>query len=348
MPDQAPTVAVIAVVLNSAATVARSLQPLRVSGGPFYVVVVDNGSRDDTVTTIRRLGLADAVISNDTNRGYGAAVNQALAHLRAQHVGPSTVVLLDPDCFVAPEDLRRLAAVLDDFPRLGAVSVTLRSADGAEQITAHQFRTVRSEARRVFDAAPWDGADAPRLTPAVYLTDWVVGACLALRPEALDQVGGIAERYFVYVEDIDTCYRLRIAGWGVAIDTSLSAVHLGGHSLSSSVLLRFAEVLKLVNELAFYESAYSPARHVAIALLRVLRQLRTGDINGTRTVILLLACLGLPARWIGRAFLRHQAPSVRELIPAHWLDACEGGALKGPAYDSRIAISNDPADMVLE
>ncbi|GII56079.1 hypothetical protein Pth03_44680 [Planotetraspora thailandica] len=313
-------VAVITVTLNSAATVARCLNVFRESAEPFYTVVVDNHSHDDTVQKLRRLGLADAVIGNDRNRGYGAAVNQALAHLRDEDIGPSAIVLLDPDCFIAPDDLLKLTAVLHDTPQLGAVSPVLLSADGVEQVTAHRFRTVRSEIRRVFNETPIDVLTR-RLSPDLHLTDWVVGACLVLRPQAIETIGGICERYFVYVEDIDTCHRLRTAGWWVAIDTSVSVTHIGGHSLSSSRIVDFAPVLKLINELDFYESVHGRSGRAVIALLRVARQLRKGEVRCSKTLILLLAGLGLTARRIGRAFLRRQDISVRAVIPACWLTA---------------------------
>ncbi|GIH72061.1 glycosyltransferase [Sphaerimonospora thailandensis] len=313
-------VAVITVTLNSAATVARCLSPFRENAEPFYTVVVDNRSRDDTVQALQRLGLADAVIGNEHNRGYGAAVNQALAHLRDEDIGPSAVVLLDPDCFIAPGDLLKLTAVLRDTPRLGAVSPVLLSADGVEQVTAHQFRTVRSETRRVFNETPVDVLTR-QLSPHLHLTGWVVGACLVLRPQAIETIGGICERYFVYVEDIDTCHRLRKAGWGVAIDTSVSVTHIGGHSLSSSQIVDFAPILKLINELDFYESVHSRSERAVIALLRVARQLRKGEVLCSKALILLLAGLGLTARRIGRVFLHRQDLSVRAMFPACWLTA---------------------------
>ena len=318
--DRAP-VAIITVTLNSAGTVARCLQPLRARGPSFYVIVVDNGSHDDTARTVRRRQLADAVIGNDRNHGYGAAVNQALSHLARLGVDTRAVVLLDPDCFITPHELLTLAADLDDVSHLGAISPALVGPDGATQVTAHGFRNLRTETRRVLREAPPD-ALAHQLAATVYLTDWVVGACLVLRPAAITDIDRIAERYFVYVEDIDTCYRLRAAGWEVAIDTSVRARHIGGHSLSHHPLRCFAPVLKLVNELDFYESVHNPARRAGVALLRVLRALRKGEFLHEKTLVLLLACLGLRAGRIGRIMLRRhnrRDPAAGEVIPAAWL-----------------------------
>lgn len=311
-------VAVVVVALNSVATIGRALAPLREHRDRFLLVVVDNASRDDTADTIERQDLADLLIRNQTNRGYGAAVNQALRSLRALYGEYEAVVLLDPDCFIAPTGLDTLVAQLSAGPGIGAVSPRLCTEAGAVRVTAHQFRTPRGEARRVADPTP-PAALGVQLAPGLYRTDWMVGSCLVLNPEALSAIGPLSEHYFVYVEDIDLCYRLRTAGWDVAVSTAIGAVHLGGHSLARTAIAGFAPVLKLVNELAFYESIYPPPARAALAWLRVARQLRSGHVRSRKTLILLLAGLGLTPRRIGAMFRRLQPATVRAVIPPTWL-----------------------------
>jgi GT2 family glycosyltransferase len=310
--------AVVTIAYNSSDNIVNCLTRLKALRPQVFVVVVDNGSHDGTANLIDRHKLADRLIRNRCNLGYGAAVNQAFRAIDASEVDYSTVTLLDPDCFVDPLDLCRLQTLVLGNPRVGAVSPLLLRPDGEARVTSHTFRTVLSELRRiVFAKATESSLDSS--SPGLRYAGWVVGSCLVIRNVAAMSIRPIAERFFVYVEDIDICYRLGAAGWDVAVATDISAVHLGGRSLATSPLEGFAPVLKLVNELSFYESIYGRRLCVSIATLRLLRQLREGSFRSRKTAILLLAACGLSARLIGRMYLRSASPSVKRLIPERWL-----------------------------
>ncbi|WP_419185700.1 glycosyltransferase [Mangrovactinospora gilvigrisea] len=309
-------IAVVVVTHNSESTISRCLKELRKESSPYHITVVDNASIDQTCDVVVTEGLADRLIKNQDNRGYGVAVNQALRELSCNNEA-SAVVLLDPDCFVTPATLEKLNWYLEFDPNIGAVSPVLVNTSGERQVTAHQFRTYRTELRRIFHEQP-SGVLRTSTHKSVRLTDWVVGSCLMIRRTALSDVEGAAEQYFVYVEDIDICYRLALKGWQVVIDTETVAMHIGGHSLSSTGFARFAPIVKLINELLFYETFYSRLKCSTIALLRLLRVIRAKGLFSQRAAVLALASIGVPSRAIGTAILARQPESVRKVLKEKW------------------------------
>jgi GT2 family glycosyltransferase len=176
---------------------------------PDHVVVVDNASGDGSVEEIRRSLPLVEVVEADDNRGYGAGMNLGLERLEA--AGADAVLLLTQECLLAPGALGALSQRLSDDPSLGAVGPllayrsrpdTLQSAGGLiDRRTWHAHR-VRLPAR----LADWVGRDPHRV-------DWLNGAAMLLRTEAVRAAGPIDDQYFLYFEEVDYCQRLRNAGW---------------------------------------------------------------------------------------------------------------------------------------
>jgi N-acetylglucosaminyl-diphospho-decaprenol L-rhamnosyltransferase len=329
--------AVIVVSFNSETTISRCLSRLRHEWAE-HVVVVDNGSSDKTLRVIAEEKLATHVIDNRTNRGYGAAVNQALAYLRAEGFEGDTVTLLDPDCFVDSATLAHLASVLATDRSAGAASPLLTAADGSHRVTAHEFRTLRSEFKRIWRPRSVDVMwESER--PGLMCTDWVVGACLMVRWAAIDALG-VSERYFLYAEDIDLCHRLRTRGYRVLVATDQRAVHLMGHSLGSAPFVRTAAVLKTLNELAFYEAMYGSARRRTIATLRLLRQVRAGRLRTAEARLMAGVAAGDLTKALGQRYLRTDAGEpLRRVLPSYWLDAAS--QIDGSSSPDRVRRLSD-------
>jgi N-acetylglucosaminyl-diphospho-decaprenol L-rhamnosyltransferase len=202
------------------------------AGGPPDVVVVDNGSRDGSVAALRAAVPTARIVDAGTNLGYAAAANRGIAS-----TGAAVVAVCNPDARVERGTARALLDRLETEPDLGAVGPAVFEPDGSRYPSARQVpstvdavghgllvrlwpRNPFTRRYRQLDAEP----DQPRDV------DWVSGAAVWLRRAALDAVGGWDERYFMYVEDVDLCWRLRRAGWRIAYEPAGTVVHVRGVS----------------------------------------------------------------------------------------------------------------------
>jgi N-acetylglucosaminyl-diphospho-decaprenol L-rhamnosyltransferase len=202
------------------------------SAGVPEIVVVDNGSTDGSVAALRAAHPDVTVIDPGTNLGYAGAANRGIAATTAPVVAVSNA-----DLVVTPGTAEAMLARLDAEPDLAAVGPALFNPDGS------QYPSARAHASNV-DAV--GHAVFGRLFPGNRFTrryrqldarwdrprdvDWVSGAIVYLRRSALDSVGGWDERYFMYVEDLDLCWRLRRLGWRVAYEPAGRVTHVQGVS----------------------------------------------------------------------------------------------------------------------
>jgi N-acetylglucosaminyl-diphospho-decaprenol L-rhamnosyltransferase len=200
------------------------------SAGPVDLVVVDNASTDGSIDALHHELPDVRVVRSRRNLGYAGAANLGIAVTRAP-----VIAILNVDLVIEPGAAKTLLARLDREPRLAAVGPQLRNPDGSVYPSARTMPSVPvaighavlgpwkpgnpfSARYRQLDADP----SAPRLV------DVVSGAAIWLRRTALDEVGGWDERYFMYLEDTDLCWRLRLAGWDVAYEPSAVVHHEQG------------------------------------------------------------------------------------------------------------------------
>jgi N-acetylglucosaminyl-diphospho-decaprenol L-rhamnosyltransferase len=202
------------------------------SAGPAEVVVVDNDSSDGSAAALEQARPEVTVIPAGANLGYARAANLGIAA-----TGAPVVAVLNPDTVLRPGTAAAMLARLAAEPDLGAVGPQLRNPDGSVYPSArsvpslpdavghgllHFVRPDNAFTRRYRQTAanPDQARDV----------DWVSGAAIWLRRRALDAVGGWDERYFMYVEDVDLCWRLGNAGWRVAYEPSGLVEHVVGVS----------------------------------------------------------------------------------------------------------------------
>jgi N-acetylglucosaminyl-diphospho-decaprenol L-rhamnosyltransferase len=189
------------------------------------VIVVDNGSRDDTAVVLARH--PDVVtIRNATNRGVAPGRNQGLRAARGEFVA-----LLDVDTVPAPGSFATLVARLRVARDVGLVGPKLVDPDGHLQYSCRRFPTLldkvcrrlpASIGRRLVDDVELRWWDHARVRPV----DYVIGACQVIRRAALDEVGLLDEHIFYGPEDVDFCLRMHRAGWGVEYVPEAVVMHL--------------------------------------------------------------------------------------------------------------------------
>jgi GT2 family glycosyltransferase len=228
-------VAVVVVSFNTRDLLARCLESV-LAQNPRQVVVVDNGSTDDTVDMVRRAFPQVALQANSTNLGYGAAANQGVAHCGGEYV-----LLLNGDAILTPGAVAALVARMDAHPQAAVVGPLLRRPDGSVERSYFPFpgtvawlveneplvwllRCLPPIGRQHFLCFTPPNRD--RVVP------WVKGAAVLLRRTAFEQAGGFDESYFMFFEEVDLCLRLGAANQQVHFTPSATVFHVGGVSTS--------------------------------------------------------------------------------------------------------------------
>jgi GT2 family glycosyltransferase len=237
-------------------------------------VLVDNASGDGTVEAVRSEHPDVLVVESGRNVGFAAGCNAGLAHCSGRHV-----LFLNPDAEAAPGALPALVRFLDAHPGAGAAGGRLVSPSGEPQFSAgrfltpiNQFAEVAGLSRFVASSARRRSYDADAFTGEPVEVDWLAGACLAVRRTALDDVGTFDERFFMYGEDEDLCYRLRRAGWGVFLLPQATVRHEGGRSAAQALSRMRLEVR--ASQAAFLRKHHGRASALAFRALMRLASLK--------------------------------------------------------------------------
>lgn len=280
--------------------------PAALDGLDAEIVVVDNASTDDSAARAAAHGVR--VIVNDTNLGYARAMNQALA-------GDADVLIAcNPDTEPPAGALRALVEQLLADPARGLVVPRLVEPDGSLQHSVHRFPTpLTSLALAVLPTQVLRGRLGRRLCleGTVDLSgqeeiDWAIGAVHVVRAEALEGAAPYDERWFMYVEDLDLCWRLRRRGWQVWLDGWVAVPHVG----NAAGAVAWGEARSRRWQWATYD--WMALRQGA------LRQ-RTFAVANLLATILLLARPTATAAVSGpaRARLRHRWATQRPLLRVH-------------------------------
>ncbi len=224
--------------LNTVRQEAAALGPGRVE-----TIVVDNASSDESAVMVRRGFPEVSLVEHRRNAGFAAANNLGIAR-----AGGRYILLLNPDTELRSGSLAALVDFMEVTPRAGAAGARLVNADGSAQISAYPMPTLGRELWRLMhlDAIrnvavyPLERWDQRRAHPV----EVAQGACLMIRMAALEEVGTLDENYFMYTEEVDLCYRLKRAGWGVFWVPGARVLHHGGQStrqVSAEMFLRLYE-----------------------------------------------------------------------------------------------------------
>lgn len=193
------------------------------------VIVVDNGSTDDSVAMVRERFPQVCVMENAENEGFARANNRGVRLARSDFV-----LLLNTDAFLAPGALRAMLELAASRPNTGLVGAQLRNADGTFQASHTPFPSLWGEFLILSGLGralwrPWYPSHGPD-EGAPRRVDYVEGACMLVRRAAFLAVGGFDEGYFMYAEDVDLCRALHDAGWDVWYHPAAVVTHLGGGS----------------------------------------------------------------------------------------------------------------------
>lgn len=259
-----PEVSAILVNYNAGGELRSALRSIADELGAcaWEAIVVDNASFDGSGTIVAEFAPHARLIRNEQNLGFARAVNQGIGATSA-----SLVLIVNPDCRLVPGAFVSLRRELERSDSCAVVGPRILDPDGSVQGSARgdpdMFTGLFGRTTLLRRLLP-DLAISKRNVvadgticegPPSLSVDWLSGACMLARRDALRKVNGFDERYFLYWEDADLCRRLRGIGYHVRYVPIATAIHRVGHSSRSA---RASAVL------AFHESAYLYyATHVA-------------------------------------------------------------------------------------
>jgi N-acetylglucosaminyl-diphospho-decaprenol L-rhamnosyltransferase len=267
-------VAVVVVTYDALPWIERCLESVR--GVPS--VVVDHGSRDGTVELVRKF--PETHLIEAENRGLGAGWNTGIRETDSRYV-----LLLNADAWLVADALRRLVEFADGKPRAAVVGPRLLNLDGTLQRSVRGFPTLWRLGTEYFFLRKL--APGSSLLNAFYAggfdhdevreAEFVMGACMLVRREAIDEVGLVDEEYFLFSEETDWCFRFRRAGWDVLFFPGAECVHVGGAAHGGR---HYRENLR--GHLLFFWKHRGPgeaerARRLLLAALRLRATLFRGD-----------------------------------------------------------------------
>lgn len=216
----------------------RSLHPSLHPGVAMEIIVVDNASWDDSVVMVKREFPDVKLIENRLNEGFGKA------HNRGSHVAQGRyLMLLNTDAKAHPGALKELVDYADAHPDIGIIAPKVLNPDGTLQYSCRRFP--------VYEAGLFRNTMLGRLFPhnrfvRDYLmtdfdhahtadVDWVSGCAMMIRREMWDKLGGFDERFFMYCEDVDLCWRAHEASWRVVYHPQAVVTHTIGRSTDKAV-----------------------------------------------------------------------------------------------------------------
>ena len=262
-----PVCDVVVVNYNAGAYLARCVASIFQSDVPINLIIVDNASVDDSLEKIEQLDAGKhqlRIIYNSENLGFARAVN-----IGAKVGESSNLMLLNPDCEIHPHSLRKLIKSANTFDDFGVMGALVFNEDGTEQRGCRRLeptftRSVVTALRlgKYFQSVNLQG---DKLPTAPMSLDAVSGSAMLIDRATFERVNGMDEGYFLHVEDLDFCRRVREAGKRIYFTPEVSIFH--HHGASSHALPVRTEWHKHQGMLRYQEKFQKPNQNAIRSLL---------------------------------------------------------------------------------
>jgi N-acetylglucosaminyl-diphospho-decaprenol L-rhamnosyltransferase len=201
-------------------------------GCDLRVLVRDNASSDGTPDALSTAVPEAEIEAGRENLGFAAGMNRLIARSDAPWF-----FLLNSDAWPEPGAIGRLVAAAKSHPRAAAVAPRLVRPDGSLEHSTHPFPSLKVAAVSAFAGGRLTPEAGERMMLAGHwahdrprAVDWAVGAALLVRREAFDSVGHLDESFFMYVEDLEWCWRAARKGWEILFEPEAVVVHVGNAS----------------------------------------------------------------------------------------------------------------------
>lgn len=263
----ARTLTVIIVNRNTAGLLAKCLTHVYLSTVPkrLQVIVVDNGSTDESLALVRASYPEVELIEAGRNLGFAAANNRALERAHGEFV-----LLVNTDAMLQPDCAARLLDLMQEDSRIGVAGPQLLNEDGTSQTSYEAVPTLATETlnrsllKRLF---PHRYPGKNRILDGPEPVEALIGAVMMIRRKAIAELAGFDEDYFFFLEETDLAVRMRERGWKVVHDPRPKAFHLQGAT---------AKTYQSAARIEFYRSRYLFFRkHYGLGAERFLKAVMT-------------------------------------------------------------------------
>lgn len=236
---------------------------------PYEVIVVDNHSLDSSVAMVRQHFPAVRLIESPSNRGYAAGNNIGIRQATGTYL-----LIVNPDIAIFKGAIEAIVAYLETHRQVALVGPKLINPDGTTQISSYRFPTpiIPIYRRTPLGKLPWAKSHLRHYLMSDWdrnnnrAVDWVLGACMMVRRQAVAAVGLMDERFFLYFEDIDWCRRFWQAGFAVHYLADVDLVHY--HKRQSAESPGFKGVLSWATRVHIASAIRYFAKYLGVPLPR--------------------------------------------------------------------------------
>lgn len=227
----------------------------KTKGVEIQVIVVDNASSDGSQEMVRKNFPKVTLIENKKNLGFATGNNIGIKKAKGEYI-----LLLNSDTRLVEDSLSKMVDFMEENPKIGISSCQLVDADGEIQPSGGFFPNLFRVFAWMFflDDIPFLGSFIKSFHPhppefytrdpwykSAHFQDWVTGAFFLVRRKVIDETGLLDENFFMYVEEMDYCFRAKRKGWQVFYTPRTKIIHLGGQSgTSKGAILREYQGLK--------------------------------------------------------------------------------------------------------
>ncbi|MBN1779473.1 MAG: glycosyltransferase family 2 protein [Candidatus Buchananbacteria bacterium] len=205
------------------------------------VIVVDNASKDRSLEMIKNNFPQVKLIVNQANRGFAAANNQGIEIASGRYL-----LLLNPDTEIKENSLHQSLEFFRTQEKVGVMGCKILNPDGSLQPSVRRFPTITAvililskiakllpnlPALKKYLAKDFDYRESQAV-------DQVMGAFFLIKRELIEQIGVLDERFFIWFEEVDFCYRAKKAGWQIWYYPDAEIIHYGGSSFKQALVVR--------------------------------------------------------------------------------------------------------------
>lgn len=257
-------VSIIVVSWNTKQLLRNCLKSLK--GMAVEIIVVDNGSTDGSPMMVVKEFPQVKLIKSKKNLGFGAANNQGMKVATGDYL-----LLLNSDTFIKDQAPLKMAAFLAKNPQAGVVGCCLLNSDGSLQPSAGPFPNLKVSLAMLFLEHWFKNLTRASFAKTIEV-DWVMGAALMIRQEVLEKAGWMDEGVFMYMDEVEWCYRIKKAGLKVFFYPEAEIIHLFGGSSKTG---RQDPILNIYRGLIyFYQKHYSPFQ---LRILKIMLKLKARE-----------------------------------------------------------------------
>ena len=258
------------------------------------VYVVDNNSTDGSQSAVKKGFPEVKLIENETNTGFAHANNQAIRIMKGRFA-----LLLNSDAVLKEGAIEKLLAFMARTQRAGIAGVQLLNDDGSRQNSIDNFPSIETEIfnksiLRLLFPGKYPSKNSNYQGPTE--VDSVIGACMIVRKEAIEEVGVLDEDYFVFLEETDWCFRMYKKGWKIFHVPDAEVFHLSGHSKKRTPWRSQIEFYMSLYK--FFKKNRTPASYITLRVLKPCKVFINLILNVLGNMVTLFQKEGLRNRLI--------------------------------------------------